>query len=285
VLAHGVAGDFARLLRDLPEIEAKLRDGRLNLSHLTLAQNYFRRERKAGRVPSIAQKLELVNALEGKSTREAERVISQRTGLESPKRAMRIEPTEIQRKLFERVRDLWAHKIPSGDWTEIFVAMAEVTLTQIDPLKKAQRAESRAVRKRDVQKTAAQQSGNNTAFANTTAASNGGEPRSERLENGEVQFCLPLPVPLELAYKPERSRYVTAEVVHEAWGKSEGRCTYVGPDGMRCTSTYALQLDHAVPFACGGDSSADNIRLTCREHNIQRAREVYGREFMATFER
>jgi 5-methylcytosine-specific restriction endonuclease McrA len=104
----------------------------------------------------------------------------------------------------------------------------------------------------------------------------------------EMPMPLPLPVslpvPLELAQTAERSRYVTAEVVHEAWREAEGRCTYVGPDEARCASTYALQLDHAVSFACGGDSSAGNIRLTCREHNIQRAREVYGREFMAKFE-
>jgi len=73
--------------------------------------------------------------------------------------------------------------------------------------------------------------------------------------------------------------------VHAAWRKAEGRCSYVGPDGTRCTSTFALELEHRVPFACGGDNSSTNISLLCRTHNLQKAREVFGRKVMARFER
>jgi 5-methylcytosine-specific restriction endonuclease McrA len=54
------------------------------------------------------------------------------------------------------------------------------------------------------------------------------------------------------------------------------RCSYVGPDGRRCTATVALQVDHVLPIARGGASTRDNLRILCAEHNRLEAERMMG---------
>jgi hypothetical protein len=81
------------------------------------------------------------------------------------------------------------------------------------------------------------------------------------------------------------SRHIPAPVRREVWQRDGGRCTFVGSDGCRCDSRWKLEFDHVVPSAFGGKSTADNIRLRCRGHNMHHAERVYGREHMDQFRR
>jgi hypothetical protein len=61
------------------------------------------------------------------------------------------------------------------------------------------------------------------------------------------------------------------------------RCTYVDPEtGMRCNETRWLSLDHVVPWARGGKTTASNGRLLCGAHNRQQARLAFGDDFVRT---
>jgi 5-methylcytosine-specific restriction endonuclease McrA len=55
------------------------------------------------------------------------------------------------------------------------------------------------------------------------------------------------------------------------------RCTYVGPDGMRCNSTHVLQIDHINPVARGGAAVIDNLRLLCAYHNRLESERLMGK--------
>jgi len=79
-----------------------------------------------------------------------------------------------------------------------------------------------------------------------------------------------------------RSRYVPAAVRREVYECAGGRCTYVAPDGRRCTQTRWLQLDHVQPWASGGQSTAANLRLLCKAHNLHAARASFGRDYVAS---
>jgi 5-methylcytosine-specific restriction endonuclease McrA len=74
---------------------------------------------------------------------------------------------------------------------------------------------------------------------------------------------------------------IPAHVRREVWGRDEGRCTWPLHDGGRCGSTHRLELDHVVPKARGGASTADNLRLLCGAHNAEAARRVFGAGWMA----
>ncbi len=64
-----------KLLRELPEIEAKITSGELSLTNLAAAQTLFRQEAKLDGTISPDAKLEILKAIASKSTREAERIL------------------------------------------------------------------------------------------------------------------------------------------------------------------------------------------------------------------
>jgi hypothetical protein len=60
-----------------------------------------------------------------------------------------------------------------------------------------------------------------------------------------------------------------AEIRRKVWLRDLSRCT-------GCGSTYAVEVDHIVPRACGGESTLKNQRLLCRNCNQRAAIEYFG---------
>ena len=71
-------------------------------------------------------------------------------------------------------------------------------------------------------------------------------------------------------------RYIPASVRDQVFVRDGFRCSYVGPDGRRCTATVSLQVDHVRPIARGGASTMDNLRILCAEHNRLEAERLMG---------
>ena len=75
------------------------------------------------------------------------------------------------------------------------------------------------------------------------------------------------------------SRYISSAVKARVWKRDKGRCTFAGSNGKRCNSDYNIQFDHyPVPYARGGPSTVDNLRLLCAKHNKYTAERVYGEQ-------
>lgn len=64
--------------------------------------------------------------------------------------------------------------------------------------------------------------------------------------------------------------YLPVALRRQVFARSEGRCEYAH-EGRRCTSRYALELDHVTPLALGGSNEARNCRVLCKVHNLQQA--------------
>ena len=79
-------------------------------------------------------------------------------------------------------------------------------------------------------------------------------------------------------------RYLPRSVRRAVWQRDEGRCTFCGPTGERCDSRWKLEFDHLLPICKGGQSTVDNLRLTCRTHNLLSARRELGDEVMDRFQ-
>jgi 5-methylcytosine-specific restriction endonuclease McrA len=77
-----------------------------------------------------------------------------------------------------------------------------------------------------------------------------------------------------------RSRYIPRAVVRAVHQRDSGQCTFVSTDGKRCLERGFLELHHHVPYAKGGESSVENLRLVCRAHNALFAERDYGAELM-----
>jgi 5-methylcytosine-specific restriction endonuclease McrA len=74
----------------------------------------------------------------------------------------------------------------------------------------------------------------------------------------------------------DNPRYISPVLRDRVFVRDQGSCSSKGPDGKRCGSTYALQVDHITPVARGGRSTADNLRLLCAHHNRLEAERLMG---------
>jgi 5-methylcytosine-specific restriction endonuclease McrA len=96
--------------------------------------------------------------------------------------------------------------------------------------------------------------------------------------------ALPTPAAPSVPSKPtapsKPSRYVPAQVRRAVYERDGARCAHVDSEGRRCTEQGHLEIDHIVPWALGGPSTADNLRLACRGHNAQAARQAFGAAFI-----
>jgi hypothetical protein len=72
---------------------------------------------------------------------------------------------------------------------------------------------------------------------------------------------------------PNPKRHCPAAVARAVFLRDGQQCSYVSPDGRRCSARRCLELDHVVPWAVGGESTVENLRLRCRAHNQRYARQ------------
>jgi len=77
-----------------------------------------------------------------------------------------------------------------------------------------------------------------------------------------------------------RSRHIPNDVKRRVAERDGRQCTYVGPDGRRCSARSLVEFHHRQPFARGGASTVDGLILFCRAHNQYAARRDFGEGFM-----
>lgn len=77
-----------------------------------------------------------------------------------------------------------------------------------------------------------------------------------------------------------KGRHIPAAIRRIVAARDGRQCTFVSADGTRCDERRDLQFDHIPPLACGGETSAGNLRLLCRAHNQHVARLAFGAAHM-----
>jgi hypothetical protein len=234
-----------RLLRDLPEVEEALIEGKLTLSHLSSAQSFFQHEKKQeGRIYSAEEKLELVQSLQGTSQRQTEKILIALSPESLPARHEKIRPLsethsefktvipdELLKKL-ERVKELAAHRLKTGSWAEVLDLMADQAIKVLDP-----------------------------AFRRIAS------PAPE-LKNGARK-------------QASSSRYIPKALKRSVFERAEGQCEFMDERSeRRCSCRSFLQVDHIVPLALGGTTSSGNLRILCQAHNQWAALQSFGRAKM-----
>jgi hypothetical protein len=72
-----------------------------------------------------------------------------------------------------------------------------------------------------------------------------------------------------------RSRYVPKPVRRNLICRDQARCAYVDPFTKRqCSETRHLEFDHVQPFSRRGETTEENLRVLCANHNRFRARRM-----------
>lgn len=239
--------DSMRAMRLIPEIEEKIMTGELNLSSISQAQSFFRQESKAGNSYSVAQKKDVLEKLENKSSRECIKELIQISPQSIPqekRRELTPEKTELKVILnkdlienLDKIKNLLSHSNPNMTDQELIEYMAKVVLTKIDPVEKAKRIQTRKVK-------------NNASATPKTKGS----------------VLMPAP-----AVKPKNPRYVPSSLKMEVYIRDKGKCTH-----PHCNSRKFLECDHIKPIALGGTTTLKNLRLLCRAHNQRAAINQFG---------
>ena len=234
--------DTMRAMKIMPEIEAKLLTGDLNLSTVASAQTFFRQEKKLGHAYSVADKKELLQKLENKSVRECIKefiAISPKAVTQEKRRELTPSLTEIKitvdqelvQKL-DQLKALWSHQNPTMTDLELLQKMADVCLKHTDPAQEKVR-----VRKEK------------------------NEPKKADLTDSTLEIPAG-PVSTDSLRVSEVDRYIPANIKRQVWSRDQGRCTYPG-----CSSKHFLEYDHIQPVSLNGKSTLENLRLLCRAHN------------------
>lgn len=71
------------------------------------------------------------------------------------------------------------------------------------------------------------------------------------------------------------SRYIQVGVKAAVWERDQGQC-------VNCGSTLALEVDHIEPYAVGGKTEVENLRLLCHACNQRKAVMYFGKR-ISTF--
>ena len=202
------------------------------------------------------QKRDLIKQVQGKSTKETEKLLSNTfPEVSSEKERVRninnnkveikvILDKNCQQKL-EDLKKLLSHKNPNMSYGELFSLLAELGLDKYDP-------------KRKINK----QNKSDKVSVST---------KSKKVIDKETSK-LPVQIANQKLHNNQKylktTRYIPSVVRHHVWMKDQGQCTYICLKTKRkCSSNHLLQIDHIKPFSLGGKSEPDNLRLLCANHN------------------
>ena len=132
-----------RLIKEIPEVEAKIKNGSLSLTNASMAHNFFKHEKKQNNVISDSKKIELIQKLENQSTRQTEKILVALSPNPIPKEKVRIltvTKTEIKIILdektklkLEKIKQLLSNTLEDQTYGELLDKMSDIVLEKIEP--------------------------------------------------------------------------------------------------------------------------------------------------------
>jgi 5-methylcytosine-specific restriction endonuclease McrA len=266
----------SRLIREIPEAEEKIREGKLTLSNIVQAQVFFRNEEKIHKTkPTPEQKREVLSLLENKSTRAAQKALfelsPQQVNLKEVVKQVTSCHTEVKlvigedlREKLEKLKLLLSHKNPKMNYSELIEELASIALKKLNPIhtKIAETGETKA----DLPTK-------NKSFERHTKTT------------GHIGNAAHLPsAPAVQKVTDAQTRYIPAEVKRSVWQRDQGQCSFVDPATKRkCGSQFRLEVHHERPYAKGGANTPENLRLLCKNHNLHKAIDNFGKAKMRCF--
>lgn len=252
----------ARLMTELPQIEERIAAGDLNLTNLSKVQSFVRAERTANHSLSKEDKLELLAQVENKSTREVEMelikishqpaLLAEKFQITSAALVSTCSSSQdvpavftkfetlldsAQQGLLRDFKNLYAHELPDGSNHSVLMYLLEKAVQH--KKKKLGLSTSKAQAEQESSKA----------------------------------FNAPLPSPPPVATR----RSIKVSIKKKLWQRAGACCEYRDfKTSQRCSSTFALEVDHLRPVALGGSDNIENLRLLCQAHNSRRSIKTFG---------
>jgi hypothetical protein len=134
--------------------------------------------------------------------------------------------TQTLHDKLQQLKDLMRHQIPDGDLCVIVERAADLLIEQQMKQRFAQTKTPRST-----------------------------SPDAAKLEAEPSSRYVP---------RVPRSKYPWGAVIREVHARDDGQCTFVSPEGRRCAARGHLELHHEEPYARGGQTTVQNLKLLCR---------------------
>ena len=235
-----------RLLGELPEMAAKITEGQMNLTSAARVQSFLRAEAKGNKAYSRNEKLELIEALERRPTREVSRELRRQATVNG------FSAGPDDRRGHDQARASVIIADESGDFALKFPKALHEKLDRL--------LTAKSIRNPHLGYLELLEELIDDALELSAPSSASSSALSKVISETVTQTR-------------KRSRYISAAMQKQVW-QSYGHlgCTYVDAStGRRCGSKADLEIDHIVPFAMGGRNELGNLRLVCAQHNRWRA--------------
>jgi hypothetical protein len=226
-----------RLLKDLPEIAPAIRDGRLTITNIAQANQFFRHTQ-----PTRDERVAFMKSIESKTKREVEREIAAKApALPRPERTRATTASKSQLTLelpnetiemIAQLKSALAHKYPNMTTAELITWLAREKLSELRP---------------------------EPSPATTPATTDAARPAPARIPATETDTTT-----TTTTNNPKRSRYIPRQLRRTLHAQAQHKCA-------NCGSQHALEVDHIRPFALGGTHAPKNLRILCRNCNWRRA--------------
>jgi hypothetical protein len=231
-----------RLMRSVPEVEAKMNSGNLSMSTASQVHRFLRQEKKVGHSVSEAETLKIVESCEGKSKREVEKALFSMASEEVHASAERT-------------------KVVSDCLTEVKFLIPESTFKKLEEVKNLIGNDSlKDIFDRALDALLNQNKKKKGMVSETTF------PGKESIKTRLNPFpgTPNDPTPLQI-----RKRFIPIAIKRIVSQRSGNQCEFVDlKTNKRCDSKHKLQFDHfPLPFAFGGTHTSANLRHACFQHN------------------
>jgi hypothetical protein len=231
----------AALLHEIPEVQSKIQEGKINLTQLAKLAVAVKQEQKlTGQKVQTETKKAIIDQLENRNGIETEKLLSQELNYDSkPVQKLAVKDDDFyltlklsstQLEKLKKAQMILSHSVHDGDFASTIEALCDQAIQKAEaPARKAPKVL--------------------TEVAKPTAAT----AVKTKLDNGRV-------------FIPTATRKY---VFH----RGQYCCDYISSiNGHKCGSRFQVQLDHIIPVAKGGGNNPENLRLLCRTHNLSEAR-------------
>ncbi|HWU43124.1 MAG TPA: HNH endonuclease signature motif containing protein, partial [Bdellovibrio sp.] len=275
--------EAAKLLREIPSMSEKIQKGSLNLSQIgELSRAVKEKEKSCGEKISSAQKIELVDAIVGKSTAETQKelCLALDIALKEPEKkfvqkddSVHLTMTlskELHDKLM-RCKDLASHTLlrQQGDvsMNTLFEFLADEYLEKAEPIKA--RKDGNIL----LEKSNSNELDLNDLGSNDTTSS-----KDKKVTSASVlSRCEAFDV---TSTKNKSLKTLTPKTRREIF-RRDRCCQYLDKStGQQCKSTFLLQVDHKTPRWAtrwiSEDHSTANLQILCAEHNRMKYKKEAG---------
>jgi hypothetical protein len=247
------------LVEELPEIADSINSGELSLSNLDKAQSFIKlHEKKNHEVLNSSEKLELIESIKNKTTKEVKEYFARIDPVTSlpPDQIKYLNNTHVQvtwtleKELLEKLehlKSLISHENLSPTNSELMSLMLTESIKSLEKKKGIYVKPKSEVRLAEKSKS---------------------ESKTKSRINVKPEYKFNDVKSSKTALGP---RNFSRKAKPIAFAKANRQCEHIHINGKRCTSRFQLQFDHIISFSKGGKSDLDNAQVLCRVHNAYKS--------------